>query len=694
MTEQNYLALAPRESTHTADSVLFAFYRLRSGTSVRFLPASPVLHFASKDTDTFRCTVPPGFFQSGDKVKICYKAVIVFVGTLDKRVNSASRGTDALDTVTFAGHWSAMARMVYRQNWKVYNGSALALERSSRLILNQHEDGTSQTLNSELAEIVNHADTPCGCQKGTISVSSQVLPADPCRDITIADAIRRELRFFPKAVCRFDYSTANQAGTALLPTLHITRALSAFTVPSTVLQRSKSYNSNPIDGVDLEIEQIDTVDGVAFRKLSHQTAGNTLAGNPNCLYATLRLKGASSSVVRQSFKSVTEDLPNSLSDKDWWIARHPRLANVASSQLTITSATRTVTDQTCVRISKSTAGELQRAGLKCEVSKFTAVCTITTADDKEENITLTMNYLMTNATTRTYTWTVSSSSSAGETVPSGLAAALLAERSGELAGENLTIRLGSSLPVLGQTLDGLLLQSYDVDCQALTASLNFGVPDYLSPEDLASLLSGFRNKRTPSCTLSRISGKVDEDKDDVELGPIPPLSSTEFAPGTKAKTKITAADGKSGAVDLDPSSLPANATIGVHSLKKSDNTELAKILSSADVIIPAGSSTASAITAVKIGLDISGDKPRLKLYYKTQQLTVAAAGEESDWVNTAADDLEVDTLDVVTGSTYSTTTHKFENAVQSITVLLDTKDPQVDEVFTATAHSAETAQQA
>lgn len=592
MTEQSYLALTPRESTHTADSVLFAFYRLRtvsnSPVEDRFYPASPVLHFASKDTDTFRCTVPPGFFQPGDQVKVLYKNVVVFLGSLAGRVNSTSRGTDALDTATFAGPWSAMARMVYRQNWKVYNGISVAFERSSRLILNQHDSGSAQNLNSELTEIVNHAATPCGYQKGTISVSSQVLPADPCRDITIADAIRRELRFFPKAVCRFDYSTSNQGGTALLPTLHITRAGSSFTVPSTVLQRSKTYNSNPIDGVDLEIEQISSVDGVSFRQLSHQKAGNTLAGNPNCLYATLRLKGASASTVCQSFKSVTEDLPSSLDDKDWWIARHPRLANVAASQLTITSATRTVTDQTCVRISKSTAGELQRAGLKSEVSKFTAVCTINLPGDKEENIVLTMNYLMTNATTKTYTWTVSSSTQAGETVPSGLAAALLAERSGELTGEHLTIRLGASLPVLGQTLDGLLLQSYDVDCQALTASLNFGVPDYLSPEDLASLLSGFRNKRTPSCLLSRISGKVDEDKDDVELGPIPPLSSTEFAPGTKAKTTVAAADGQSGKINLDPSSLPANTSIEPKQLKLNGTDTGVKIMASADIDLPIG----------------------------------------------------------------------------------------------------------
>lgn len=106
-----------------------------------------------------------------------------------------------------------------------------------------------------------------------------------------------------------------------------------------------------------------------------------------------------------------------------------------------------------------------------------------------------------------------------------------------------------------------------------------------------------------------------------------------------------------------------------------------------------GSSTVNVITAAKIGLDIGGDKPRLKLYCKTKPITVAAAGEESDWINTAADDLVVDTLDVVTGSTYSSATHKFENLLQSITVLLDTKDPRANEVFTATAHSAETAQQ-
>jgi len=116
-----------------------------------------------------------------------------------------------------------------------------------------------------------------------------------------------------------------------------------------------------------------------------------------------------------------------------------------------------------------------------------------------------------------------------------------------------------------------------VDCASLTADLKFGVPDYLSPEDMAALLSGFRNKRTSSSHTVRKTGKPDDNGSNVEMGAIPPLSSTEFAPGQKAKTIIGPkaanspsmkfdATGAGGNVDVKSSEIPGGKTIGSHQL--------------------------------------------------------------------------------------------------------------------------------
>lgn len=634
--------ITPREATPSASSRLFSFQRVRSGTSTRFYPgAGTKLHFANRDVDTLEMPdVPNGFLAAGDVVTATYKGTCVFRGDVATIAEARGRGTDATQTVTCVGPWSKMARLVYRQNWFTGGGYS----RSSRLVLNQHQDGSTQNLNSELYEIASHGATPCGytVAQADVAVSTQQLPFDECRDITVADAIRRELRFFPKAVCRFDYSGETPA-LKIKKTASPTTAAYVAAIPKN--RREYVYNAHPITGVDLEIETTGTVDGVEYRQIDHQTAGNTSAGNPDCLYATLQIKGASSNTTRQSFKSVTEDIPQSLNDAAWWKARHPRLANVAANAIAISEGSRTPSNYP--RISAATAGELEEAGLHCEVSKFTCKATITTADDKEEEIFLTMNFLTTNATgtaadPKTYTWVAESSSESGETVPSGLAATILAERAGSLLSERMTVRLGDALPQLGdaivETEGTVFLQSIDVDCASLTADLKFGVPDYLSPEDMAALLSGFRNKRTSSSHTVRKTGKPDDNGSNVEMGAIPPLSSTEFAPGQKAKTIIGPkaanspsmkfdATGGGGNVDLKTSAVPSGKTVAIKSLKV-DNVEVAKIVATEDVNLQMPTHPVTSTQTVVSDLEWDEVNHRLVKHYKT--LTVHGVAAATD----------------------------------------------------------------
>lgn len=636
MTVAEWGSVAPRESASVAassDARHFAFYRKRGNDDTRFLPGDGArLRFASKAADTLTLpSLPTGFLATGDKVKVLYKGVCVFLGDVDRVLRHAGRGGDETDSVTCSGPWAKMARLVYRQYWRVESGCVL----SSHLVLNQHMgsspgsgDGTPQNLNSELREIAAHGATPCGYQvPQSYGVSSQQLPFDECRDITVADAIRRELRFFPRTVTRFDYST-------IPPTLEIVKpsggdAAYVAAIPKTA--REYDYDAHPITGVCLEIET--TGDG--YRSISTQSAGNASAGNPDCLYATLHLQGASSSTVRQSFVSVTEAVPSNLDDKTWWMAKHPRLANLAAAAVTIVpdsgkrSGASDASDYP--NISEASAYDLQAAGLRSRVEQFSCKATVTTDDDVEEEIYLTMDFLTTNATgtadhPRTYSWTVESSSTSGETVPSGLAAAILADRSGSLRGERMSVRLGDALPRTGDLCDGLVLQSFDIDCGALVAELQFGAPEYLSPEDMASLLSGFRNKMRTSCSTSRASGKrADDGNAEVRMGGVPPLRATEFSPGRKTKTTIGSASepssgsgsrsrsgsggggrivldatGGGGSFDIDTSDLAADKTIGVHTLTVvgagTNGTNLTfKILSDADVTITPGGGTPSGV---------------------------------------------------------------------------------------------------
>ena len=564
----------------------FKFYRIRGGSETRIYPHSGArLHFGSREADSLSLpTLPVGTLAAGDQVKVTYSYQsnnqnnqnnrTIFLGTVEKRVRRATGGSEQTETVTVLGPWSKMARLVYRQGWLSMGQNA----RSSRLILNQTQSGAPQSLNSELVEIANHAATACGYSVGNVSVSTQVLPSDECRDITVADAIRRELRLFPKAVARFDYSGNTPALVIEKPLNPSTSQL--LNLPSKT-EREIEYDEHPITGVDLEIAASGEVDGVSYLNITHQTAGDTTAGNPDCLYATLQIRGASANTVRQSFKSVTEVIPADLNSIGWWKQKHPRLANVALSAIKrISEGTRE--PATYPRISAATAGELEEAGLHCEVSKFSCKVTIETEDDKEEDIFLTAHFLTTDAKTKTYTWVSESSAESGESVPEGLAAAILAERCGRIRSEKMTIRLGETFPTIGDTItdedETLPLQSIDVDCADLTADLVFGAPEYLSPEDMAALLSNFRNKCTTSSSSLRKTGKTGDQGQKVELGGIPPLSSTEFQPGTKAHTTIKSASGSGGSIDLDSSKLEGGEKIEVKEVTvKGENGEEKKV---------------------------------------------------------------------------------------------------------------------
>lgn len=610
MTHNEYENLKPREAVSTAESRLFSFSRIRAGEVRRFFPGSSAkIHIANRDVDTLTIPgVPSGYLAPGDVVTASYRGKTVFRGDVSQIVESMSRGTDKTQTVMCVGPWSKMQRLVYRQEWFTGGGYSY----SSRLILNQTKSGRPQNLNSELYEIAAHGANACGYDVNIadIAVSSQILPMDECRDITVADAIKRELRFFPKAMCYFDYSGDKPSLVIKKPTSAVSASY-VDTIPKSA--REYVYNAHPITGVDLEIEATGSIEGVNYHQIAHQTAGDTTAGNLDCLYATLQIKGANAQSTHQTFRSVTEDIPEDLNDISWWKERHPRLANAASDYIYISDAKRTPANYP--RISAATAGELKEAGLHCEVSTFTCKCTIKTEDDVEEDIFLTLQYLTTNASgtkeePKTYTWVTDSSAEGGESVPEGLAATILAERSGRLLSEKLSIRLGETLPVLGDAIvedEGTVyLQSFDVDCANLTAELSFGVPEYLSPEDMASLLSGFRNKRTTSSSSIRSSGKPPS-KSTVEMGAIPPLSSSEFAPGQKVKTVIGGKNG--GKIKLDAEGLKPGEEVTLRDVKTKDGKTV-KVLSSGEIdgLGGAGVSTlnlADGDVNIVGGLDIS-----------------------------------------------------------------------------------------
>ena len=680
----------------------FRFWRSRENATAEFFPgAGSTLHFANRDVDTFTARgLPAGLLQSGDEVMIAYNGTPVFLGDVKAITDRHGRGDDRVQDVTVAGPWDKLQRLVFRQTWnRAVKDSDPITFSTSRVILGQHPTGAAQSMNAQVAEIVNYAATKFGITLGANAAPALYLPFDEARDITCADAIRRELRFFPKLIVRFDYSSANVSAPALVVAAPSgSDAAYVATVPKT--ERVYQYDAHPVSCVDIAVDAFDVVVGGKSASY-HQIYPED--GNPDsldCLHITIPLAPGSASTTNESFKSVTEDIPTNLNDKAWWMEKHPRLANVAASAITISGAERSDSGENTVytRIAKATKGEIEEAGLHCRVTRFTCKCHIVTTDYDEEDIELSMDFLTTDARTRTYTWQTGSESVDGETLPDGLAEALYKQRAGALASEQMTVRLGDSLPVIGDMADGLILQSYDIDLADLTARLVFGRPEHLSAEDMRSLLNGFRQRGYASTSRIR-KEEADEDADEADApGGIPPINSSEWAPGTTAKTTIKKAGanaGGVGAIKLDAASVPQGKTVEVKTLTIGSGTgaTTVKVLATEDVQVP-GAPSASSITGTKTEDVITGmsfafdsNSHQLIATLTKKRLTVIDTAAISGNAPTVA--LPLWQQDVDSGSAYSESTNKFTKVVMPGVRTVETAPTATTDVFEAVSHDDE-----
>ena len=562
MTEAENRALTPR-----ADRA-FTFTRKRGTETAEFFPGSGAkLRFVSNGTDTLTLPgLPVGTLVKGDSVIVSYLGTTVFRGNVSTRTEQHGGGPlNSTEDVTVEGPWGDMERMVYRQAWAVSGNTTFS---TSRVVLNTDPSGNGQSVTAQLKEIANYAKAYCGFQVATtpdsISAGVQILPPDEVRNITCAAAISRTLRFFPKTVCRFDYSTTP-------PTLHVkipSAQQASYIAGIDKANRSYTRTSHPVVGVDIATDDLDIdSDGVSMRAFTHQTAGVTDSIDTLRIYLPLEKGGGSS-----SWESLTvETLSDSASYHTsilFWMANHPALAGVDRSEIKEFGPIEPQ-NKPYPYLTNTTVGDLRRFGKHAEVVRMSCPVTIETAD-KKERLMLTLDWVCTDATSRTYTRQTGSSSIAGETLPEGLAQAILDQRGGELMAEEMTVRLGDVFPTLGDAVvegtganaETLYLQDIDINCYDLTARLHFGRPSNLSPEDMRDLLLGFRGRAYSTTAPVRDDPEPDDDADDV--GGVQPLCSSSAVISSVSKTTIATSGSGSGgnSVVIDTTGTAAKINIG------------------------------------------------------------------------------------------------------------------------------------
>ena len=603
----------------TVDTTLpyFVFTRTNSNNvSVRFYPGEGTsLSFSNLGQDTLEIPLaPPGFFSVRDKIAVGFvpagrdAPVCVFEGVVWRIARHERKGRDAYESlVVFGKIWAGLSNLVYRQP----TGTATGKKYSSHVVLNASQSGSKQNIRTTLLQIANYAKAGGVMDNAqTVDVSNDFaamnLPFDECRDITCADALRRLLRFYPRAQAYVDYQNADANG----PVLRITKGTDSNQIVgdySRIISSDTVSQAYPVSRVDLEIE---TVNSGGKRTISHQkypvVSGDSDAPELSSLYASLRLAGAEASSTVSRFKASGEARPADPADKAFWRAKHPRLNGIPDANITIQNATCSDNGQ-LPYFTASGQKELEDFGLHCAVVQYTCGCVIDLPYVKE-TLVLSMQFLATDAEPgHTYSHVVASSATTPETAPDNLARTIYDDRSKTALSEDIVIALKNNFPSFSWHRRDLPLQSFEVDCSSLTATLHFGAPQHLSVGDLASLLSGFRNKARTVTLASIDSGDPADDgakNFTYKIGGVPPLASTEWQPGSTQKFKLFSGavaspntstielrvpdQGESyGSVAIDTSALSSEESIAIHNLYLSSDssTPIAKILATKDIVI-------------------------------------------------------------------------------------------------------------
>jgi len=493
-----------------------------------------------------------------------YRGNDIFFSGLCLTVPCSADGASEQISYEIGGPWWYLERTIYEQSWALWNAAALpphlANAYKSRVILSQAADGSSITTGAQIVDAVNFAISKgAAMQLGTVDGAIQ-LPWEECTDILCSEVIAKMLRCCPDTVCDFDYSTTP-------PTFNCrARAnMSAVSYPVTSGAPASGVSVTPrhdlkIPGVVVRFEISGAGTGESYEAIDVQTAG--LTTDWETLKVTIQLAGASITWLTQRIK--TEDWPEDadLDDVTWCRAHFPWL----DEALKTTDAGGNPKAHIVLHLG---AGSLVAAGRSgaLELPRFITEGTIQdwmlegpfNIVVEDETFTLHASYeiwdaagnfvetvmnqelllkvVSTDAETKTYRRVDDEES--GESAPAGLAAALFAawgqlyydgtfkiteeECSGTVSPGNILHLTGGRA---GWATMVAIVQDVTEDVDKGETTITFGPPKHLGPEDLVTLLRGFRTRKSAIHYQARQTGESADVAGSVSLG------------GTSAKNEV------------------------------------------------------------------------------------------------------------------------------------------------------------
>jgi hypothetical protein len=490
------------------------------------------------------------------------------------RVSRAGLGTAAGSlrrlSATVSGPWRDMERTAYTQPWPMWvvdgdhPGGRWQPRATGRVLLNQNASGAPVTVRDQIADILyccaatrpSVADPEAAAQAVGSIPPGITIPFDECRDLSCAQAAKKELRFLPRAASRFDYA---ETGAALIrirvPAAQEPDApwLAGYAADGLLLGITDEVTDEPPLGVQLEVET-----GGSKRAIWMQEAGD-VSDPAAVVRGCLSLAGSGSDIQYSFMEVLTEDAPETspepginditvYGEVSEWLRAHARSLwgkRISKLQSGPLHRDGEADKADYPRITDTPLADLARAGIKARVETFWAdIRAALDAGDEASasasteitDMRVALRLITTNAKSKRYSWQASGSSwGTAETAPEGLAAALLAQLADSGRAATVTVRLAPGLPVPlpGDARAGILCQSVSVDLKGETAAAAFGSSAHLSVDDLSSFMQGFRNlRRSESSWSLRTEQDMESADEEAEAHvTVAPLSDETFSMG-------------------------------------------------------------------------------------------------------------------------------------------------------------------
>lgn len=446
---------------------------------------------------------------------------VVFIGKVKARNIDVKRGR--VD-YTVANVWSdSLETIVFERNT---DGDASQTARS-HIILNRSVSGDQITSGVQIKEILDFA-----ISKGAPIIYIQVeldsldikLAADELSDRTCAECIIKTLKWHPDVTVSFDYPASGTGNTAI----HFTKKEVAAAQSISVAKgqpietfKIKRRDELKLDGVKIYFEKANQEDGeIVSTNVTIDTAGSP--DGENVLVKTIELEGS-----YKNYESFTVEGIAMPSRPDWYY-----MTNVLWPHVFTQGGVYTWESGDGITYIGSNRGYALLNGSRdlpdwLKTDYAVSSCEVSIRWHREgwlEQRSQTW-FITTNCPPGTYKQLVESSS--GEAVPTGIAASLYAAMNSFLYEGTIKVRnaakyLGNqsngapiydtrifnNLPTIAAKLNltdgiaewetmGSTVQSVTLDLFSNAATVKFGAPDQLGPQDYISLLENNRDRNKP-----------------------------------------------------------------------------------------------------------------------------------------------------------------------------------------------------